>query len=138
MILALAIKSLRNRRLTAAHRLGQQIVIAHGAGDVAFVLHSDHPFRVVGILARTGTPVDRAIHASLEGMDAVHSDHSAGDDPLAAAMRPRGQATDSVFTAATTITKNVPSTPPVRRSGRLRPFWSGSSPAIKPCSCRGR
>jgi putative ABC transport system permease protein len=70
------------------YRLGQQIVIAHGSGDVAFVLHKDHPFRVVGILARTGTPVDRAIHVSLEGMDAVHAAESAqGGDPLAAAMR---------------------------------------------------
>ena len=71
------------------YRLGQQIVIAHGSGDVAFALHKDHPFRVVGILARTGTPVDRAIHVSLEGMDAVHAAESAegGGDPLAAAMR---------------------------------------------------
>ena len=71
------------------YRLGQQIVIAHGSGDVAFALHKDHPFRVTGILARTGTPVDRAIHVSLEGMDAVHAAESAeaGADPLAAAMR---------------------------------------------------
>jgi putative ABC transport system permease protein len=70
------------------YRIGQQIVIAHGSGDVAFALHKDHPFRVVGILARTGTPVDRAIHVSLEGMDAVHAAESAaGVDPLAAAMR---------------------------------------------------
>jgi len=71
------------------YRVGQQIVIAHGSGDVAFALHKDHPFRVVGILARTGTPVDRAIHVSLEGMDAVHATESAEDgaDPLAAAMR---------------------------------------------------
>jgi putative ABC transport system permease protein len=71
------------------YQLGQQIVIAHGSGDVAFALHKDHPFRVVGILARTGTSVDRAIHVSLEGMDAVHAAESAeaGDDPLAAAMR---------------------------------------------------
>jgi putative ABC transport system permease protein len=70
------------------YRLGQQIVIAHGSGDVAFALHKDHPFHVVGILARTGTPVDRAIHVSLEGMDAVHAAESAaGVDPLAAAMR---------------------------------------------------
>jgi putative ABC transport system permease protein len=72
------------------YRLGQEIVIAHGAGDVAFTVHSDHPFHVVGILARTGTPVDRTIHVSLEGMDAVHADHSAGGDPLAAAMRAAG------------------------------------------------
>ena len=70
------------------YRLGQQIVIAHGSGDVAFALHKDHPFHVVGILARTGTPVDRAIHVSLEGMDAVHAaEPAAGVDPLAAAMR---------------------------------------------------
>ena len=71
------------------YRLGQPIVIAHGSGDVAFALHKDHPFRVVGILARTGTPVDRAIHVSLEGMDAVHAAESAeaAADPLAAAMQ---------------------------------------------------
>src|SRR5262249_15383214 len=38
--------------------LGQSIVIAHGSGDVSFSLHQDQPFRVVGVLARTGTPVD--------------------------------------------------------------------------------
>jgi len=72
------------------YRLGQAIVIAHGSGDVAFALHKDHPFRVVGILARTGTPVDRTIHVSLEGMDAVHAAgawDASGGDPLAAAMQ---------------------------------------------------
>jgi putative ABC transport system permease protein len=70
------------------YRLGQEVVIAHGSGDVAFALHKDHPFRVTGILARTGTSVDHAIHVSLEGMDAVHETGSAeGGDPLLAAMR---------------------------------------------------
>jgi len=72
------------------YRLGQAIVIAHGSGDVAFALHKDHPFRVVGILARTGTPVDRTIHVSLEGMDAVHAAgawDASGGDPLVAAMQ---------------------------------------------------
>src|SRR4029453_15760583 len=71
-----------------AYKPGQSIVIAHGAGDVSFSLHKDHPFRVVGILARTGPPVDRTVHVTLEGMDAVHAEHDAGEasDPLAAAM----------------------------------------------------
>lgn len=72
------------------YRLGQPIVIAHGSGDVAFTLHKDHPFRVVGILARTGTPVDRTIHVPLEGMDAVHAAGAAdasGGDPLAASIQ---------------------------------------------------
>jgi putative ABC transport system permease protein len=71
--------------------VGQSIVIAHGAGDVSFSLHEDQPFRVVGVLARTGTPVDRTVHVSLEGIDAVHADadEEAGQDPLAAAMHAR-------------------------------------------------
>ena len=39
-------------------------------------LHEDHPFRVVGILARTGTPVDRTVHVPLEGIDAVHAEQT--------------------------------------------------------------
>jgi putative ABC transport system permease protein len=54
------------------YRLGDPIVIAHGASDVAFARHEDHPFRIVGILAPTGTPVDRAVHVSLEGIEAIH------------------------------------------------------------------
>jgi putative ABC transport system permease protein len=69
------------------YKLGQSIVIAHGTGDVSFSLHKEHPFRVVGVLARTGTPVDRTVHVTLEGMDAVHAEHNeASTDPLAAAM----------------------------------------------------
>jgi putative ABC transport system permease protein len=69
------------------YKLGQSIVIAHGTGDVSFSLHKGHPFRVVGILARTGTPVDRTVHVTLEGMDAVHGeDNDASADPLTAAM----------------------------------------------------
>ena len=80
------------------YRLGQSIVIAHGAGDVSFSLHQDHPFRVVGILARTGTPVDRTVHVPLEGMDAVHAEHTGAeaDDPLAAALHARSATTTDV------------------------------------------
>lgn len=54
------------------YRLGEQIVLAHGTGAVSFVEHVDKPFTVSGILARTGTPVDRTVHISLEGMQAIH------------------------------------------------------------------
>ncbi len=68
------------------YKPGDLIVIAHGAGDVSFSLHEQHPFRVAGVLARTGTPVDRTVHVSLEGLDAVHEDAADGQaaDPLAA------------------------------------------------------
>jgi putative ABC transport system permease protein len=65
------------------YRVGDSIVIAHGAGDVSFALHDQHPFRVVGVLARTGTPVDRTVHITLAGLDAVHDDVEPGEDPLA-------------------------------------------------------
>jgi len=58
--------------------LGDPIVIAHGAGKVSFMDHSDKPFTVVGILAPTGTPVDQTVHISLEGIEAIHVDWQSG------------------------------------------------------------
>ncbi|MDQ2076208.1 FtsX-like permease family protein [Marinimicrobium sp. ABcell2] len=52
--------------------LGQEITLAHGTGSVSFMPHDGHPFIVVGILAPTGTPVDRTVHVSLEGIEAIH------------------------------------------------------------------
>lgn len=60
------------------YQLGQEIVIAHGAGKVSFKNHDDKPFRVIGILEPTGTPVDRTVHVPLEGIEAIHSDWMAG------------------------------------------------------------
>jgi putative ABC transport system permease protein len=54
------------------YRVGQQVVIAHGLGRVGFLEHKDQPFTVVGILRRTGTPVDRTVHVTLEGIEAIH------------------------------------------------------------------
>jgi len=58
--------------------LGEQIVIAHGAGATSFMKHDDKPFTVVGILERTGTPVDRTVHVGLEGIEAIHADWNDG------------------------------------------------------------
>lgn len=60
------------------YRLGEQIVLAHGVGKVSLTQHDDKPFRVAGILARTGTPVDRTLHISLAGMQALHIDWQHG------------------------------------------------------------
>ena len=65
--------------------IGDLIVISHGAGDVSFIEHADKPFRVVGILDSTGTPVDQTIHVSLEGIEAIHVDWKDGSP--AAGMR---------------------------------------------------
>ena len=57
---------------------GDKIVLAHGLGQTSFSLHDDRPFKVVGILAPTGTPVDQTLHVSLEGIEAIHVDWQQG------------------------------------------------------------
>lgn len=54
------------------YRLGDAIVLTHGVARVGLQHHEEHPFRVVGILERTGTPVDQAVHVPLEGITAIH------------------------------------------------------------------
>ena len=52
---------------------GVVITLSHGTGEVSFMEHADKPFRVTGILARTGTPVDRTVHVSLDAITALHA-----------------------------------------------------------------
>lgn len=60
-----------------AARLGYDLrdrfEIEHGVGKVSFAPHSERPFEVVGILARTGTPADRAILVGLGSLSALHT-----------------------------------------------------------------
>ncbi|MGY4531606.1 putative ABC transport system permease protein [Pseudomonas sp. TE3786] len=60
------------------YKLGEKIVLAHGVASISLVKHDDKPFTVVGILQRTGTPVDRTLHISLGGMEALHIDWKNG------------------------------------------------------------
>lgn len=60
------------------YALGDHIVLSHGDGKMAANDHADNPFTVVGILRRTGTPVDRTVHIGLDGMQAIHLDWIAG------------------------------------------------------------
>ncbi len=57
---------------------GDRITLAHGSGESGLTDHADKPFTVVGILARTGTPVDRTVHISLAAMEAIHLDWQGG------------------------------------------------------------
>jgi putative ABC transport system permease protein len=60
------------------YKVGDPIVVSHGLGAVSFVEHDDKPFRVSGILEKTGTPVDRTVHVSLEAIEAIHVDWQSG------------------------------------------------------------
>ena len=60
------------------YNLDDRLVIAHGAGNTSFKRHDNLPFKVSGILTATGTPLDRALLVSLEGLEAVHLGWRAG------------------------------------------------------------
>lgn len=69
------------------YHIGSEMVIAHGISDVGFSRHDNTPFKVVGILAPTGTPVDKTVHVSLEAIEAIHvgweSGANLGNNPSA-------------------------------------------------------
>ncbi|WP_016836291.1 ABC transporter permease [Herbaspirillum lusitanum] len=60
------------------YKLGDRIVLSHGMGSLHLTDHADKPFTVTGILARTGTPVDRTVHIGLDAMEAIHLDWEGG------------------------------------------------------------
>ena len=60
------------------YRPGDRITLAHGSGELNLTEHADKPFTISGVLARTGTPVDRTVHISLEAMEALHIDWLGG------------------------------------------------------------
>jgi putative ABC transport system permease protein len=79
--------------------VGDEIVLSHGIGNTSFVNHENLPFSVSGILASTGTPVDRTIHVTLQGVEAIHLGWQNGvqvaalgpdaDDPRLAELQPK-------------------------------------------------
>ncbi|MBM4204299.1 MAG: ABC transporter permease [Gammaproteobacteria bacterium] len=54
------------------YQVEDKIIIAHGTRDDGLARHDDMPFTVTGVLAPTGTPVDRTVHVSLAGIEAIH------------------------------------------------------------------
>ena len=61
---------------TLGYAVDDPIVVSHGIAS--FVEHENQPFRVAGILEKTGTPVDRTVIVSLEAIEAIHVDWQGG------------------------------------------------------------
>lgn len=59
------------------YKTGDSIILSHGGGERPRA-HDDKPFQVVGILAPTGSPVDRSLYINLASMEAVHIDWRGG------------------------------------------------------------
>lgn len=60
------------------YRVGQHIIVAHGFGGIRQMMHADKPFRIVGILAPTATPVDGTVIVSIQAITAIHLDWQSG------------------------------------------------------------
>ena len=58
--------------------------MSHGLEKNSLQQHEDKPFRISGVLKPTGTPMDRAILISLEGIEALHIDWANGAPSLPA------------------------------------------------------
>lgn len=58
------------------YNIGNSIIVSHGIKS--FIDHGDQPFKVSGILEKTGTPVDNTVIVSLEAVEAIHVDWSSG------------------------------------------------------------
>ncbi|MGJ8617302.1 MAG: ABC transporter permease [Sulfitobacter sp.] len=61
---------------TLGYEIGDPIVVAHGLAS--FIEHDNQPFRVSGIIEKTGTPVDRTVIVSLQAIEAIHVDWQSG------------------------------------------------------------
>ncbi len=58
------------------YSVGDPIIVSHGLAS--FSHHEDSPFRISGILEKTGTPVDRTVIVSLRAIEAIHVDWQSG------------------------------------------------------------
>ncbi len=89
------------------YRVGSPVTLAHGLAAVSFAEHEAHPFTVSGVIARTFTPIDRALYTTLDGLTAMH-DAEAGAGGLMMGPPPEARApgTKPPITAFLVGTKN--------------------------------
>ena len=92
------------------YALNAPVIVTHGMMDIGTSNHETHPFHVVGILARTFTPIDRSVYMTLAGVEEMHvveqgrivtpaAQQSAAEEPnslkqpngLKGATKPNGQ-----------------------------------------------
>lgn len=83
--------------------LGDKMILSHGIDATSFQDHKNLPFRVVGVLDATGTPVDRSLHVTLASIEAIHVGWESGAPPSKAAteevIRGRNLAPEAVTAA---------------------------------------
>jgi putative ABC transport system permease protein len=71
------------------YQLGQKIILSHGIEEKSIIQHTNTSFAIVGILAPTATPVDRALYMTLLGDEAMHFGWEGGTPPPIGADAPK-------------------------------------------------
>lgn len=66
------------------YKTGQDIILSHGVSETEFnpVEHSNSPFKIVGVLKQTNTPIDRSVYISLQAVTAIHDGFDPSINPL--------------------------------------------------------
>jgi putative ABC transport system permease protein len=64
------------------YALNQPLVMSHGTAKVSFTHHDEHPFKVVGIMAPTGTPADQSLYIPIQSIDILHQKQHFHDELL--------------------------------------------------------
>lgn len=74
-------------------KVGDKIILSHGHSEEGdgFEKHDEHPFTVVGITQFTGTPIDRSVYVSLEGLGAIHEVEPASKASMTPDVRGKNQ-----------------------------------------------
>ncbi|MBO6775144.1 MAG: ABC transporter permease [Marinibacterium sp.] len=61
---------------TLGYAVGHPIIVAHGLAS--FTEHDELPFRISGVLEKTGTPADSTVFVGLDAIEAIHVDWQGG------------------------------------------------------------
>jgi putative ABC transport system permease protein len=102
-----------------AYTVGSSIAVTHGLRGGGIMDHEDNPFKVVGILRRTFTPIDRSLYVTLAGIHAMHEGWEGGAPPGSRMSMP-GAAGPPAMPGA--------STPPAMPGSAGPPAMPGASP----------
>ena len=108
------------------YQVGTPVVVTHGLRDIGTSNHEAHPFRVVGVLHRTFTPIDRSVYVTLEGIEAMHDEGAVPSASGSASNSGRatgggatgGRANDGTLNRESVVEANkrraaaIPKTPP--------------------------
>mgnify|MGYP005991341661 CR=1 FL=1 len=59
---------------TLNYKVGDNLILSHGLGEISFSHHDNVNFVVSGIFTATGTPIDQSLYVSLAGIELMHDD----------------------------------------------------------------